>query len=95
MDSNKQDPYPTVTIVSNLKDRLKIQQATIHKVARDEETDWLNIRSELDALWECVEAISQIVDGISPEQAIIHDYFSDSKQTRRHWWTRRGNGTSI
>ncbi len=75
------DNWPVVTLTSEIKERLQSQQAIVDSFRGDHART--HIRAELDALWECVEVIAQVLDGMPPEHAIVRDYFGDSAKRRR------------
>ncbi len=82
------DHYPSVTAVADLKERLEGQQRIIDRVARSKSVHDLNYRSELDALWACVEFLAQVADGVPHEEVIVRDYFARTPTRRRKWWKR-------
>lgn len=66
-------------VVARIKDRLQDQQAIIGRVADDGTLS--NIRAELDALWEAVEVLAQVLDG--KDEVVVRDYFLESAGSGR------------
>lgn len=66
-------------IISDIKTRLQGQHHLILNLAEGKDANLTLIRAELDALWECVEALGQLAMGILPERMVVHDYFTESE----------------
>lgn len=67
-----------------IKVRLQDQQAVLKadQSLGTEEFTRLAFRAELDALWEAVEAIADVLDGTEPDRVTVPDYFAEMQARR-------------
>jgi hypothetical protein len=63
-----------VDTMAAIKQRLQSQQKALQVASRGDESAFLMLRAEMDALWACVEVLAQAADGRDP--VIVPEYFS-------------------
>lgn len=61
-----------------IRKRLQLQQKTVAQRYPHDDAERLTVRAELDALWECIEVLTQIVEGVPQGQVRVHDHFGDA-----------------
>ena len=72
-------PTPAATL-DNIKQRLQSQQHALEISLRESDREryrTLNVRAELDALWDAVEVLAHLLSGVDINRVPVHDYFTE------------------